>query len=752
LGRGNNMDNLFQSGRRATIRLKDSVPACVKFEHPISHTQESIMGKVINVCDLGLLFHSEVLLPINEKVTLQIFLPSPFKLVELKAQVIWRNDEDNSHGIKLLEPKTEIDKYINRATTTKQIIAERRRYRRRKTQEKNNLSSNCVEQRQRDRRLLKRGSGKTVEYHKEEGKLDEIIKQKIVDGGPSPDKVAEFKPLSPIVSELFEFKNSKGLYIRGFHDHLQNMSIEAPFVILIPGYGETKRDNLIISYYLVKNGLNVVRYDATNHIGESDGDIINTTMSKSKTDLIEIMSFIQKRCGVDRFGVIGNSLSARVAIKAATEDSRIIFLLSIVGVVNLQYTLNAVYNEDIIGDVVKGKIKEVYDVLGFDVDKEYPITAIKDKYHDLKNTLEDVKRLDISMAFLVAEQDVWVKLDDVKLVFEKANSSKKEFIIIPDAMHQIFENPKAAKYALKQIVLSCLRYLYNKKISCDGVLGADSQEIAIQNRKEKARLRKLLDINTESEKKFWTEYMTDYMIISKVPDYKDYLTLINNHLGEIRKNEIVLDAGCGPGHFGSWLTANIINNVRNGEHKSIQQFLPINYFALDYAEKVLESAEKSHSKIISKFHREYPNLQRLINCIYILADLNYPLDFNSDYFDKICCSLVISYVEAPIFTIKELFRILKPGGRMVVTSLKPYPDLSQLYRNFLKHTKNEKEVEEARKLLSSAGKIKQKESGGYYQFFSSEELSAIMAKAGANNIKIYRSFGNQANIAVASKS
>jgi len=58
---------------------------------------------------------------------------------------------------------------------------------------------------------------------------------------------------------------------------------------------------------------------------------------------------------------------------------------------------------------------------------------------------------------------------------------------------------------------------------------------------------------------------------------------------------------------------------------------------------------------------------------------------------------------------------------------------------------------EARRLLSSAGRIKQKEGEGHYHFFLERELTALMIAAGLERVKIYRSFGNQANVAIAAK-
>ncbi|MBI4838936.1 MAG: methyltransferase domain-containing protein, partial [Nitrospirae bacterium] len=133
------------------------------------------------------------------------------------------------------------------------------------------------------------------------------------------------------------------------------------------------------------------------------------------------------------------------------------------------------------------------------------------------------------------------------------------------------------------------------------------------------------------------------------------------------------------------------------------------------------------------------------------ARSNSGIYFGNNTFDKICCSLLISYLKTPQFLLKEFFRVLKPNGKIIISSLKPYADLSQIYYNFTSQTKNRRELERARKLLSDAGIIKQKESQGYYQFYSEKELIQLLKKTSFKNIKCYRAFGNQANIAFASK-
>jgi len=563
-----------------------------------------------------------------------------------------------------------------------------------------------------------------------------------------------FRPYIPTVSELVEFPNRDGKRIVGFLDHLQSRFETLPFIVMPPGYGETKRDALTAAYWLVRNGFNVLRYDATDHVGESEGDITNTTMTKLKVNLLSAIDFLQRKFQIERVGVIASSLAQRVALKAAAEDRRIVFLLGVVGVVNLQETLKAIYQEDMIASCLAGKRWGVTEVLGFDVSGRFLETAIAERYHDLKTAQEDMLRLNIPVVFLVAEKDAWVKLDDVKVVLESTRQG--EMHIIPDAMHQIFENPRSAKIALRQMVVSATRHLAGRRLNLLEVLEPNVRELATQNQLERERLRRLTQITSEGERQFWQEYLGSYQMLAKVPDYQQYMEMLQRLLGLPRKGQVVLDAGCGVGYYGAWLLSHLPAAIRNIHPKDRVHSLGGLYIGLDFVESALRQAMIKHREIVDSLRQELGTKEgvlekTLFRLHYIQADLNVRIPLADGSVDKICCSLVLPYVQDPLATLHDLVRILKPGGRIVVSSLKPYADLSEIYRNFVSQAQNEQDLIEARRLLSNAGRIKQKEGEGHYHFFSERELIALMIAVGLERVKVYRSFGNQVNVAVAAK-
>ena len=557
------------------------------------------------------------------------------------------------------------------------------------------------------------------------------------------------KELKPAIkSELVKYPNRQGKEIIGFFDHLESEE-RKPIAIISPSYGETKKSAIMISYHLVINGFNVIRYDNTDHVGESEGEMIDFTLLKAKEDLLSTIDFVKERFGARNVIVVASSLANRATIKAAAEDERIKLLVGLAGVVNLQYTLNYVYKEDLVGNHVSGKRWGITDILGHDIDFDNFLSeAVRNKFSDLETTKEDMEKVTAPYIYFFAEKEAWVSLEEAREIVNPDSSYGREFHVISDAMHELYENPKATRLALEKMVGSCLRHVYGLE-NMKEVLRPDMRQVVRQNRLERERL-KTYELTKEGERDFWGKYLSKYLLIEKSADYRQYLELMVSLLGLPKENEIILDVGCGPGHFGAWLLRDLAKTRLTRK--------PCTYVGIDFVENVLKEAKEKHEKLQRRFREKYKTA-RLIDFRYMVYDLEpegdsdkeLQLPFQDNYFDKICCSLFLSYVKNPQLILTKLFRVLKPRGRIVVTSLKPYCDLSQIYRNFVDQTESDQEIEDARDLLRAAGRIKEKEYQGHYRFFSEKELISLLTKAEGKAIRVYRSFANQANVASAEK-
>src|SRR5206468_1464565 len=98
----------------------------------------------------------------------------------------------------------------------------------------------------------------------------------------------------PITTKAVELRNELGQRIACYVDLPKRALPESPVVIISPGYGESKQAYVTVGYYLADNGFDVVRYDHCNHIGESDGDSMNTTLSGFKRGLQTVLDYVKE--------------------------------------------------------------------------------------------------------------------------------------------------------------------------------------------------------------------------------------------------------------------------------------------------------------------------------------------------------------------------------------------------------------------------------------------------------------------------
>lgn len=127
----------------------------------------------------------------------------------------------------------------------------------------------------------------------------------------------------------------------------------------------------------------------------------------------------------------------------------------------------------------------------------------------------------------------------------------------------------------------------------------------------------------------------------------------------ISKNDKVFEIGCGRGDFAFWLAEN---------------------FGDRYA--YLEASDFSHTAI--QMAKNYQKSHKIENLVFSVHDIQ-NLKFPDNYFDKIICFETVEHVTHPKKAIKELYRVLKPGGRLLLTTPN-YLNFYGVYRLYLRMT------------------------------------------------------------------
>ncbi len=128
-------------------------------------------------------------------------------------------------------------------------------------------------------------------------------------------------------------------------------------------------------------------------------------------------------------------------------------------------------------------------------------------------------------------------------------------------------------------------------------------------------------------------------------------------------------------------------------------------------------------------------------------------------FEKIVASLFISYLYNPDDIFEEFHRALRPGGTLVVSSMKPDSDVSVIFTRYVEKMQRfdlrdspdanrDRNLSAARAMLNEAAALFQLEEDGYFRFYTAEELAARLEAAGFVRPEAAHSLGHPPQAAI----
>jgi SAM-dependent methyltransferase len=130
------------------------------------------------------------------------------------------------------------------------------------------------------------------------------------------------------------------------------------------------------------------------------------------------------------------------------------------------------------------------------------------------------------------------------------------------------------------------------------------------------------------------------------------------------------------------------------------------------------------------------------------------LPFRSASFDKILMSLVLSYIFNPVETLREVRRVIAPGGRLILSTMRPDADASGLFTRLVEKIERTPAedlpvqkpkailLESIRSFLNDAQALVELEEAGTFDFFAPDALNDVLEEAGWEAVQNIPSFGN----------
>jgi pimeloyl-ACP methyl ester carboxylesterase len=247
----------------------------------------------------------------------------------------------------------------------------------------------------------------------------------------------------------------------------QSTDYNLPTIIIVPGFGKTSVDFGILSLYLTSFGFNVVRFDPTNHTGDSEGEIYNFTLSSLHHDLTAVIRFVQASVNTEKIGLLTFSLGSRVGIKVLTESHALVTMVGISTVIDVRNTINRVASFDIYTMFKNDRTLVSHEIMDEIVSRKFIDDSIENDWCDFESAQSDfVSAKEKTILTINGDQDEWIDLDSLFELFEQ--SAHRSVVILRNSGHNL--NLINGKVAMKQAVSFLCREMLNKEVSIEDII------------------------------------------------------------------------------------------------------------------------------------------------------------------------------------------------------------------------------------------------------------------------------------------
>lgn len=541
--------------------------------------------------------------------------------------------------------------------------------------------------------------------------------------------------------------------------------IKAPVVIIPPAFGRRKETTNLLAFTIVENfrrlgkEIIVIRYDGIRSVGESYNDaecryygkeMLNFTISQSINDLLTTLRYINSDNSLvapSETIIVSFSNASLVARRAILSDNSppITYWISAMGISDPQdLILNATCGIDYVYNYERGDREGTFELLGHVVKKKILGDVIDNQIAYLEDAREDMGRIEISVTWIYGKYDYWTNQMRVKDIMGIKSRGKRSVIEVPTG--HVVRTGTEAMQVFTLITESIWQHLHGSEITA--IAPRRSTAILINDVEWSRAKRHSIEF-----KSYWKDYLfgkqvggLGFDVLSLTKEYQEMMEKQVNLL-DLKGGDIIGDMGGGTGNLTHFILDRIALKRVEGKdslfpkHKIIQ---------IDFVPEILEKSKEKHRKLLREIYVPSIKLE------YLGADLNikkgnHVLPFRENCFTKIVGSLLISYLEEPAKVVSEFYRTLKPGGSVVLSSLKRDTDMSKAFHDLVERIKEGKVMVDGftteailssvQNYINATAHLSDLEEEGVFRFYTGDELKKLLKMANFVEVQVYETGG-----------
>ncbi|MBD0315951.1 MAG: PilZ domain-containing protein [Nitrospiraceae bacterium] len=558
---------------------------------------------------------------------------------------------------------------------------------------------------------------------------------------------------SSIVSARRESRNARQQVIAITDDHARHqISPTTPVVIIVPGFGKTQTDYLPLSYVLAANRIRVLRYDHTNHVGQSEGDVLHTTLQSMQVDCQTVLDFARSTWPTAPLAILAEDVGARIALRVMALTRARGRLLLANPMLDLQSALTLSYGRDVLSEHHQGVQRGIENLWGYNVNLDHFLgDAVAADYIHLSTSARDLAALtDPPLIFTTRTAPPHIS-ESLKTSLDGLGQKPVTMALSSDLSLQ--REPYDARHTatflaiFKQIAASF--GLERRSIEAEE---PSPKDIERQQTLEHERTCIGHHVPQPIREALWIAHLAQLPHLNNVHEFWGVRDHVYRELLPLEPGMTILDVGCGHGDLAKLI---ITNQIYRLSHHRGWPGPPLHYVGLEQAEETLTAAQGA----LDLFMREITGTFALPSPITDLLEPEWvPLDWSSAApFSsgrapaRVAFHLSLAFCPSPLLSLRRGLEALDEGGILLLTAFQPHTDLSQICRHHLRATAQDELGPSSRGLLHYLGRLREALRHGVLHSYGREQLAVLLLNAGASPIRITPILDGQLLVAVARK-